>query len=297
MSEIRLSIVFLNFNRIEETRFTVEQLCNLVADRPDIEVIAVDNGSDDGTGDYLLTQQNFLRPVLLAKNGGIAGYNRGFELARGDYLLILDDDSHPMDEASLDHLIARFDSHPKVGAIACAIFDREGQTVSSWHLPDDLEAGPSMSFIGCGFAIRRDLFASCGWYPAEFFLYQNEIEVAMQVRIRGFSVEYMPECRVQHRIATGNRGGWRQVFFATRNSLWLIRQHYQGPQLYYLLLSRCCISLVRAVQLKQLSAYAQGLRQGLFSPVTRDPLPAHLFKDFLPFWKQNSLWHHLLNRT
>jgi GT2 family glycosyltransferase len=294
----KLSIVFLNFNRVQETRFTIAHLRSILVGQNDCcEVIAVDNGSSDGTGAFLQSQADFLTPVLLTENEGIAGYNRGFELSRGEYILVLDDDSHPVNRETLDRLIARLDDNPQIGLLACGIDDKDGRTVTSWHLPQDGAAGPSMSFIGCGFAIRRELFAACGWYPAHFFLYQNEIEVAMQVRMRGFSIHYAPDCRVVHRVAASNRGSWRQVFYATRNSLWLIRSHYAGLNRFYLLLSRVMIGFIRALQLKQLPAYGQGLQAGLRTPIKRQVLPAAIADEFKPFWRQNSLWHQFLRLT
>ena len=293
----RLSIVFLNFNRVAETRYSVDYLRRLLAERDDIEVIAVDNGSSDGTADYLAAQGDFLTPLLLPDNGGIAGYNAGFEQARGDAILVLDDDSHPLDNACLDRLIELFDSQPELGLIACRIEDKQGQRAWSWHLPKADQAGPSMAFVGCGFAIRRSLFKTIGWYPAAFFLYQNELDVAIQTRLQGFKIHYEPACRVVHRSEGAPRPGWRRVFSATRNSLWLIRRYYPYPQAFYLIMSRLLISLVRAIQFRQFSAYWRGLRQGLLTPQTHQPLPAELRAEFKPFWRQNSIWHQLLGRT
>ena len=45
----KLSIVFLNYNRLNETRYTSAHLQQLITGRRDIEVIAVDNDSTDGT--------------------------------------------------------------------------------------------------------------------------------------------------------------------------------------------------------------------------------------------------------
>ena len=73
-SPIRISIVILNYNRIEETRYTVERLRELMIERSDSEVIAVDNGSSDGTEAFLNSQADFLVPVILPDNRGIAGY-------------------------------------------------------------------------------------------------------------------------------------------------------------------------------------------------------------------------------
>jgi GT2 family glycosyltransferase len=290
----RLSIVFLNFNRLVETRYSVDFLRRLLASRQDCEVIAVDNGSEDGTAEYLAAQADFLTPLLLPDNQGIAGYNLGFEQAKGDIILVLDDDSHPLDNACLDRLISLFDERPELGLIACRIEDKQGQRAESWHLPEQDQAGISRAFVGCGFAIRRSVFAAMGWYPAEFFLYQNEMDVAIQTRLQGYTLYYEPACRVVHRSEGMPRPGWRRVFYATRNTLWLIRRYYPYPQALYLIVSRLLIGLVRAVQFRQFAAYWQGLREGLNTPQTQQYLPAKLQAEFKPFWRQNSIWHQLL---
>lgn len=296
-SPIRLSIVILNYNRVEETRYTVEHLRQVMAERDDSEVIAVDNGSSDGTAVYLSSQTDFLTPVVLPDNRGIAGCAAGFERARGDYILVLDDDSHPRDCATLDRLIELLDDLPDIGVVACRIENRNGERFSTWHLPQNDEHGPSMAFVGCGFAIRRRLFEEIGWYADQFFLYQNDVDVAFQVYLRGFSILYDPKCRVVHRVAAANRSRKRRVFYATRNSLWLIRAYYTGAGRAYLLSSRVVIGLMRALQFAEPVAYLRGVQQGFSAPVQRRPLPVRLRATFAPFWRQNSLLHQLLRRV
>jgi len=296
-SPIRISIVILNYNRLEETRYTVERLRELVAGRTDTEVIAVDNGSSDGTACYLKSQADFLTPVILPDNRGVAGCAAGFERVKGDYILVLDDDSHPRDGTTLDRLIQHLDSFPETGVVACRIENRDGTRISTWHLPRKDQQAPSMAFVGCGFAIRRRLFEEIGWYAEHFFLYQNDVDVAFQVYLKGFSIIYDPACRVVHRVASANRCRERQVFYATRNSLWLIRMYYTGPGKAYLLVSRAIIGLLRALQFAEPAAYLRALREGFSAPVIRRPLPARLRSTFVPFWRQNSLLHQLLRRA
>ncbi len=294
----QLSIVFLNFNRLPETQRTVEALRALTAGNPDYEVIAVDNASHDGTGEYLATQRGWMQAILLPDNTGIAGYNHGFKQARGRYILVLDDDSHPKDGATLHGIIEYLDAHPAVGVVACRIESPTGRTVTTWHLPDAAEQiAPSMAFVGCGFAIRREVFAQAGWYPEPFFLYQNELEVAIQVRRQGFYIHYLPDCRVVHRESPANRHSWRRVYFPTRNTIWIIRSHFSSWSAGYLIFSRVCIGLVRAVQSRQLGWYWQAVREALFTPVPNQPLSAPLRREFARFIRQNSLFHHLMGRA
>jgi GT2 family glycosyltransferase len=91
---VSVSIVFLNFNRLKETRITAEKLLGCRDELDGMEIIAVDNGSTDGTGEYLTGLNDKIKTVLLDSNYGIEGYNRGFKIAQGDVIIVLDDDSH-----------------------------------------------------------------------------------------------------------------------------------------------------------------------------------------------------------
>lgn len=291
---IRLSIVFLNFNRLRETSITVKKLYALTAHRKDIEVVAVDNGSSDGTSTFLSLHSDWLRLLLLDGNIGIGGLNRGFDIAKGDYLLVLDDDSHPSDIQTIDKLITLLDEKPDVGVIACRIDSPDGKPFRSWHYPETDKAGPSMAFIGCGFAIRRDLFKRIGWFPEEFFLYQNEIETAIRVMREGYGIYYEPACRVIHRESSIGRTSWRRVYFPTRNTLWIIRRYFHGPAAVYMMVSRLFFGLTRALQAGLFQCYFLAIKDGFGSSITPEPLPGLMHKRLNGFIRNNSLFHHLL---
>jgi len=296
MTTPKLSIVFLNYNRLVETRYTLAQISCLLEHRQDVEVIAIDNGSTDGTSDYLQTQSDWINVVSLQQNTGIAGYNVGFKQAKGDYLLVLDDDSHPVDNITLDRIIQCLDTCPEVGVVACRIESVKGEPVYTWHLPKNDVPGTSMAFVGCGFAIRRTLFEKIGWYPAEFFLYQNEMEVAIGVMRHHYKIYYDPSCRVVHRQSPQGRTNWRQVFYPTRNTIWLIRRYFPFPAAAYLIGSRLCFGLIRAIQSLELGCYYQAVREALYTPIEPQILPSIQQKQLALFWQQNSILHQLIGR-
>lgn len=293
----KLSIVFLNYNRLLETRYTVSQLKSLMENRGDLEIIAVDNASTDGTGEYLRSQRDWLTLVDMDRNLGIGGLNEGFKQAQGRYLLILDDDSHPHDSATVESLIQCLDTRSKVGVVACRIESPSGEPVRTWHLPPNDTPGPSMAFVACGFAIRRELFEAVGWFPAEFFLYQNEVEVAIRVMLQGYEIYYEPGCRVVHRESPGGRTSWRRVYFPTRNTIWIIRRYFPFPQAAYLIGSRLCLGFVRALQYGEFSWYSKAVKEAFSTPIERKVLPPAMRKRLRPFWRENSLWHHVIDRS
>ncbi len=293
----KLSIVFLNHNRLVETRCTLAQLSRLLENRYDIEVIAVDNGSTDGTGEFLKSQADWIRVISLQNNTGIAGYNKGFEQAKGDYILVLDDDSHPVDTITLDRIIQCLDSRPDVGVVACRIESLEGQAIKSWYLPKNDTPGPSMAFVGCGFAIRRRLFEEIGWYPAaDLFLYQNEIELAIRVMRRQYKIYYDPSCRVVHRRFSDEHTPWRQVYYPTRNMIWLIRRYFPFPTAAYLIASRLLLGFFRALRSLKLGCYYQAVLDALKTPIEPQALSPTQQKQLTIFWQQNSILHQFIER-
>lgn len=296
MPFIKLSIVFLNFNRLHETQLTCQHLQQLCATRPEFEIIAVDNGSSDGTAVFL-QQQRAIKSLLLPDNTGIAGYEAGFEAAQGEYILVLDDDSCPQDLTGIDTALQRMDADPQIGITACHIENPDGTQQWSWHLPQQCTLMASPFFIGCGFLIRTHLFKQIGWYPADFFLYQNEIDVSFKVRQLGYNIVYDPACLIVHRGKPQHRPGWRRIFYPTRNTLWLIRRYYPQPMATYMLISRLLIGFARACHFGELRSFFQGAKAGLCQTITPTPLTPALQAEFTPFWKQNSIIHQLLKRT
>nr|WP_269719624.1 glycosyltransferase family 2 protein [Desulforapulum autotrophicum] len=289
----RLSIVFLNFNRLEETRHTLERIWQFCENRDDIEIIGVDNASSDGTREYLRSWSDRIQVIELEENTGIVGLNKGFEQACGDYIFVLDDDSYPVDSACLDRLIDCLDTHKDIGLVACRIETPLEVPVRSWHLPLTDIPQESMAFVGCGFAVRRVLFKRVGWFPESFFLYQNEMEVAFQVAGSGWHIHYAPGCRVVHREAPKGRTGWRQVFFPTRNTIWLIRKYASPPFSVYFILSRMAIGLFRALQAGEFACLVKAVNQGLKANIVREKPSSDMDKRFKTFWLQNSLIHQL----
>ncbi len=292
----KLSIVFLNYNRITETRYTLAQLSRLFEGRDDVEVIAVDNGSTDGTREFLQTQADWARVLSLPSNLGIAGYNEGFKQAKGDYLLVLDDDSHPVDNITLDRIIQCLDTRPDVGVVACRIESLKGEPIYSWHLPQNDAPGISMAFVGCGFAIRRTLFEEIGWYPTDLFIYQNEIEVAIRVMRSQYKIYYDPNCRVVHRESPSGRTNWRWVYYSTRNTIWLIRRYFPFPIAAYLIGSRLFFGLIHALQSLEFRGYYRAVLDALHTPIEPQVLSPLLRQQLITFWRRNSVWHQLLAR-
>ena len=120
-----ISVVTLTHNRLAVLPECIEAILNNTESQ--FELIVVDNGSTDGTVDFLLTLLNAqkLRPVFLDANYGVTARNHGFKLARGEIIAQVDDDVvvHP----GWDKKVLEAFNDPEVGMVG-----QQGGIISHW---------------------------------------------------------------------------------------------------------------------------------------------------------------------
>ena len=278
METPEVSVVLLCWNRRDDVREVLERI--RAVDYPAYEVIVVDNASHDGTAEMVLEEFPEVRLLRMGDNLGIAGYNAGFEAARGRYLLVLDDDSFPA-PAAMSRMVEAFEGDEKLGVVAFDV--RNSVTADKGAWVDDGEVGDGgggyqMSFNGAGFGIRRELFRQVGWYPAEFFLYWNEQDVAMRVLDAGYRIETFPGVVAYHKFSPRNRASERAPFFYTRNAFWMVWKNYPidlALLTTFRLIYRCAYHSLEqrsGVYLRALWASFRdaGVLRGLRKPVRRE---------------------------
>ena len=83
-----------------------------------------------------------------------------------------------------------------------------------------------MSFNGAGAWVRADVFRRVGYYPEEFFLYNNELDTAFRVWDAGYTIRSFPDIVGYHKHSPINRNSWRAPFFYTRNAFWVVWKNY-----------------------------------------------------------------------
>src|SRR5688572_407217 len=120
------------------------------------EVIVVDNASrEPATGPARLANGLPVRVIRREVNEGAASRNVGAAESspRSEWVVMLDDDSHPIDTGFIHRLRT---AGPEVGAVSADIVLPHTGRRESGGLPE--------VFIGCGVAVRRGLFLSLGGY-------------------------------------------------------------------------------------------------------------------------------------
>lgn len=192
MEELPLVTVnILSYNRKDELRNTLTKVYE--QDYKNIDVIVVDNASSDGSP--IMVEKEFPNVILIKmpKNVGIAGWNEGFKLAKGEYVLVLDDDSYP-DLTTIWSGIATMKRELKIGVVA---FNIHNTRFNKSETQDFLEYNPYL-FNGCGALIKREIIKKVGYYDDNIFIYLNELDYTIRVYNAGYKIKYQKDNIVFH---------------------------------------------------------------------------------------------------
>lgn len=142
--------------------------------------------------------------------------------ARSQWLVMLDDDSHPLD---IRFLRALGGAPADVGVIAAEIFLPPGPIGQicreSGGLPE--------VFIGCGCAIRTELFRGLGGYDPSFDYYAEEYDLAARVLLSGARVVFDRSFPVLHRKVTAGRNMNRIIGNLVRNNSFVAARYAPAP--------------------------------------------------------------------
>lgn len=111
----KTSIIILTLNKLEYTMACIQSIREYTKNL-EYEIIVIDNGSNDGTREWLLIQ-NDIKVVLNEKNFGFPkGCNQGIEIASGENILLLNNDVI-VTENWLSNLLSRLYSADNIGAV------------------------------------------------------------------------------------------------------------------------------------------------------------------------------------
>ena len=222
---LEVSIVMLCWNRWEDVNSSLSKIAEI--DYSNLETIVVDNGSTDGSQKNIREKFPWVKLIEAGANLGIEAYNLGFEAAKGEFILIIDDDSYPAKE-SIGRMVQKFSENPKLGVCAFDVrnADDYDQVAKTSNAVATSQSSYSTGFNGAGAGVRKEIFKRVGFYPGEFFLYMNEADCSLRIRNLGYEIRFFPDLIAYHKMAAKNRKSWRAPFFYTRNSFWLIWKNY-----------------------------------------------------------------------
>ncbi|WP_290783464.1 glycosyltransferase [Arenimonas sp.] len=211
----RASIIVPVYNQLHYTLACLRSLSDC-GDASAFEVIVVDDASTDASARVLPSIPG-LRYHRNAQNLGFIGTcNAGAQLAIGDYLVFLNNDT-TVSPGWLDALLDTFDQHPDTGLAGSKLVYPDGRLQeaggivfadgSGWNYGRfEDPAHPRFNFVrevdycsGASLAVRRDLFAQLGGFDSHYApAYYEDTDLAMRVRKASLKVRYQPASVVVH---------------------------------------------------------------------------------------------------
>lgn len=211
----RASIVILSYNRLSCLRTTIAALLATVGDTP-CELIVVDNGSRDGSVEFLRDCHGrglVSKLLLLPENEGIsAGYNHGFAAAdeRSEYLMKLDSDIKILSFGWLAEAIDFLSANRDVGFVA---FNQVNHPMLRL-LPSLSRGGRELMdyadwTVGSAMIVPRQVHRQLGCFieDAELKYVPDDIDYYVRASRMGYRVFFLKQVLVYHQ--SGFTGGKR----------------------------------------------------------------------------------------
>jgi GT2 family glycosyltransferase len=237
-----ISVIIVNFNGLRFLEPCLSSLANQSFNN--FEIILVDNGSSDGSADFV--RQHFPRVILVetGKNLGFAGgTNAGIRVAKGEFILTLNNDT-VVDPHILEEIQKPMILDPKTGMCASKMLLPDGKINSTgicisrsgaaWdrglNEPDTGQYDTVGEVFGpcAGAALyRRSMLDTIGLFDEDFFLFMEDVDLAFRARLAGWICTYVPGARVMH--IHGGTAGFKSdmsIYYGNRNVFWYVVKNF-----------------------------------------------------------------------
>ncbi len=264
-----VSIIIPTYNGRAHLEECLRSLHALIYPSDRREIIVVDNGSTDGSLEYVKASYQEVTVVRNEKNMGFAGpCNQGAECSQSEYLAFLNNDTR-VDSEWLNELTRSIDSPKgKAEKVVCAagkivswdgrILDYGGGVMNfhghGHHLGMGQPASaspsheqPTLFACAASMLIRRDVFFEVGGFDTDYFAYFEDVDLGWRLWLFGFQVLYCPTAIVFHRgqgTAALSQADRKRLL--ERNGLFNIFKNYSDAFLERTLLPALSLATMKA---------------------------------------------------
>lgn len=269
----KTAVIILNWNGIEYLKMFIGKVIKYTANEDTIIYVA-DNGSTDGSADWIKENHNDIKLIILKENHGFAlGYNLALEQIGAKYYVLLNSDIE-VTSGWLEPLTDHLDLNPHIASCQPKIL--------SYHKRDSFEyAGAAGGFIdkygyplcrgrilnhvendkgqydneesvfwstGACMAVRADAWRKCGGFDPDFFAHMEEIDLCWRFHLSGYGVSFVPRSTVYH--IGGGTLSYKSPFktyLNFRNSLYLLYKNLPDNKLRKILFIRKILDMLAAL--------------------------------------------------
>ncbi|HIJ49856.1 MAG TPA: glycosyltransferase family 2 protein [Nitrospinae bacterium] len=271
----KISAIVVNWNGKEVLSGCLRSLLN--QDYEDVEILVVDNGSEDGS--QALVKKEF-PSVKLVENEANLGFgpavNKGFEKAEGDCFIFLNNDL-ALQPDCLRQLAKLLDSDPTVGAAIPKILyyslseknvPKEPARINSYGVLinytgiacpnlinqfDQPDLPLTESACGGIFMLPREVYEKVGGFDDDLFLYHEDHDLSWRIRMMGWKLMVVPDSVCYHHYNFNK--GVLKFYRSEKNRLHILLKNFECKTL-------CLIA--PAIVLVEMSQIVHALFHGWF---------------------------------
>jgi GT2 family glycosyltransferase len=229
VNSIELSIIIVNYNVKEFLQNLLSSIQKSISNIS-TEIIVIDNASDDGSIDMIRVKYPLVKLICNKENVGFGvANNQGLEIAKGEFLLLLNPDTI-VQENTVQNLLDFFNRTPPAGLAGCKIINSDGtlQLACRRSFP-----GPWTSFCkvtglskifpgsrifarynltyldenktyevdaisGAFMMLRREVYEKIGGFDPQFFMYGEDLDFCYRAQKAGYKVFYVHSTQIIH---------------------------------------------------------------------------------------------------
>ncbi len=222
-----VSIVIPLYNQLNYTQQVFENITkvNSGISNENIEVIFVDNASNDETENYLDFLHSLYKNITVIKSGTNVGFSRacniGAEYSKGKYLVFLNNDTKPLSNWILKG-ISDLDENPDIGIVGGKLLYSDDSVQHAgvkympyshpkFHyypqhryvsLPKDDElvniSGYVDAVTGAFMMMRKEDFFAVDGFSTEYKMYFEDMDLCMKIKNSGKNIFYDSEIEIYH---------------------------------------------------------------------------------------------------
>ena len=243
-SEALISIIIANYNGESYLPECLDSLAE--QSYRSLEVIVVDNASRDGSISLVEREYPHAQLVRLDSNKGFAGaVNAGIRAARGEFIVILNNDTHA-EPAFIKELYGALSEESDASMAAPKMLIARGPKIINskglgysitgtnhdvgFGLKDGAQFGERKWVFGpCGGAgmYRRNIFEDTGLFDEDFFMYYEDVDYSFRAQLAGYRCVFVLAARVYH-TEGGSGESLRKPrnYYFSRNAFAVIVKNY-----------------------------------------------------------------------